>query len=207
LAKLLDFCQTLAKPHGARVLDFANVWQIWAVFAKHWQNAKSTSCGRGREFANVWQIDRIFADHWQNRKIDVLRQGWKNVFALRPAGRGGKSLLSFMKRLRLLSFALSAALVLGLAAPPPARADTDGAAITVGLLAAVVGCYFLVALQDDVERYADASPSAADAALARAAAKADSLPLVFDAPLFADGPAAPAEPSAAIAAVGVQWRF
>lgn len=108
-----------------------------------------------------------------------------------------------MKRFRLLSLFLAAALVLGLASPPPARADTDGAAISVGLLAAVVGCYFLVALHDDAERYADASR---DAALARAVAKADSLPLVFDAPVFSDGPAAE-PPSPALAAVGVQWNF
>jgi hypothetical protein len=108
-----------------------------------------------------------------------------------------------MKRFRLLSLSLAAALVLGLASPPPARADTDGAAITVGLLAAVVGCYFLVALHDDAERYADASR---DAALARAVAKADSLPLVFDAPVFSD-PAAPDAPSPALAAVGVKWAF
>ena len=108
-----------------------------------------------------------------------------------------------MKRFPLLSLALAAALVLGLAAPPPARADTDGAAITVGLLAAVAGCYFLVALHDDAERYADASR---DAALARAVAKADSLPLVFDAPLFSDGPAAE-PPAPALAAVGARWNF
>jgi hypothetical protein len=108
-----------------------------------------------------------------------------------------------MKRLRILSLFLAVGLVLGLASPPPARADTDGAAISVGLLAAVAGCYFLVALHDDAERYADASR---DAALARAAAKADSLPLVFDAPLFSDGPAAE-PPAPALAAVGVQWNF
>jgi hypothetical protein len=45
LANLPEFCQGLAKSKNRAADGFANVWQIRAVFAEHWQNAGSKGSG------------------------------------------------------------------------------------------------------------------------------------------------------------------
>lgn len=103
---------------------------------------------------------------------------------------------------------LTVALILATLPAAPARAeiggDSTGAAVTVGLLVAVVVVYGLVALRSDVERY-----SAADRedAIARAVKQAEESPLVLQAvtvPLGLDsgGGGAPTE----VAGVTIGWR-
>lgn len=61
----------------------------------------------------------------------------------------------------------------------PARADSsDGAAISIGVLALVVGAYCLVALRSDVERYSQAEKQEM---IAEAVRKAEEAPIVLQA--------------------------
>ena len=103
---------------------------------------------------------------------------------------------------------LGAALVWATMPAAPARAETGddsiGAAVTAGLMIAIVATYGLITLRSDVERY-----SAADVedAIARAAKAAEESPVVLQAvtaPLSLDsaGHAAPAE----VAGAAIGWR-
>ena len=69
---------------------------------------------------------------------------------------------------------VAAALMVATVPATPARADSGdsstGAAITVGLMVAVVAVYGLVALRADVDRYTQGD---VDAAIARAAQRAE----------------------------------
>lgn len=103
---------------------------------------------------------------------------------------------------------LVAALVWAGMPAAPARAeigdDSTGAAITVGLLAAVVIVYGLVSLRSDVERYTQADT---EAAIAQAVQAAEESPLVLQAltaPGELDSPAGGAPAQVAGAAIG--WR-
>ena len=83
--------------------------------------------------------------------------------------------------------------------------DSEGAAITVGLMVAVVVVYGLVSLRSDVERYTQADT---EAAIVRAAKIADESPIVLRvlaAPigLGSSGAGAPAE----VAGAAVGWRM
>ena len=107
-----------------------------------------------------------------------------------------------------MAAALIAALVWATLPATPARAeagdDSTGAAITVGLMVAVVVVYGLVALRSDVDRYTDAG--AADA-VARAAKIAEESPIVLQAVtapigLNSQGAGAPAE----VAGASIGWR-
>lgn len=74
---------------------------------------------------------------------------------------------------------LIVSLCLGLIPPRQARADSsDGVAISVGLLAVLVGTYCLVALRSDVERYSQAER---DARIAEAVRKAEESPIILQA--------------------------
>ena len=103
---------------------------------------------------------------------------------------------------------LAAAMMLATLPATPVQAasgdDSTGAAVTVGLLVAVVAVYGLVALRSDVERY-----SAADreSAIARAVKQADESPLVLQAVTVPLGPGcgegrAPTE----VAGATIGWR-
>jgi hypothetical protein len=104
---------------------------------------------------------------------------------------------------------LIAALVWAAMPATPARAeagdDSTGAAITVGLMVAVVVVYGLVSLRSDVERYTQADT---ESAIARAAKKAEASPIVLQAvtaPIGLDSPGAGAQTEVAGAAIG--WRM
>ncbi len=105
--------------------------------------------------------------------------------------------------------ALIAALAWATMPAAPARAeigdDSEGAAVTVGLMAAVVVVYGLVALRSDVDRYTAADT---EAAIARAAKAAEESPLVLQAvtaPIGLGAPGAGAQTEVAGAAIG--WRI
>ena len=103
---------------------------------------------------------------------------------------------------------LVAALVWASLPATPARAesgeDSTGAAITVGLMVAVVVVYGLVSLRSDVERYTQAD---VDSAIARAAKQAEELPVVLQ-PITE--PAGPGSSGAGfrteVAGAAVGWR-
>jgi|GEM_PF-626850 len=108
---------------------------------------------------------------------------------------------------------LMAALLMWAALPAtPARAadvgdDSTGAAVAVGLMAAVVVVYGLVAFHADVNRYTEAEK---DAALARAAQLAEESPIVLQAlttPIGLDSPGAGTQTEIAGASVSVRLRF
>lgn len=93
----------------------------------------------------------------------------------------------------------------------PARAeigdDSTGAAITVGLMVAVVVVYGLVSLRSDVERYSEAGT---DAAIARAAKKAEASPVVLQAitvPIGLNSQGLGTQTEVAGAAVGLRLSF
>lgn len=103
---------------------------------------------------------------------------------------------------------LAAAMLLATLPATPVRAesgsDSTGAAVTVGLLVAVVAVYGLVALRSDVERY-----SAADreGAIVRAVKRAEESPIVLQAVTVPLGPesgggGAPTE----VAGATIGWR-
>ena len=103
---------------------------------------------------------------------------------------------------------LIAAMVWATLPAAPARAETGadsvGAAVTVGLMVAVVVTYGLVALRSDVERYTDAS---VEDAIARATKAAEESPIVLQAVtapvrLDSSGAGAPAE----VAGAAIGWR-
>lgn len=105
--------------------------------------------------------------------------------------------------------ALIAALAWATMPAAPARAesgdDSTGAAVSIGLLAAVVVVYGLVALRSDVDRYTDAG---AEDAIARAAKAAEESPLVLQAvtaPIGLNSNGAGAQTEVAGAAIG--WRL
>ena len=104
--------------------------------------------------------------------------------------------------------AVAAAMVWASLPAAPARAesgeDSTGAAITVGLMVAVVVVYGLVTLRSDVERYSEAD---VQDAIARAAQAAEESPIVLQAVtapvrLESAGNAAPAE----VAGAAIGWR-
>ena len=93
----------------------------------------------------------------------------------------------------------------------PARAeigdDSTGAAITVGLMVAVVVVYGLVSLRSDVERYSQADK---DAAIARAAKKAEESPIVLQAitaPIGLNSQGMGTQTEVAGAAIGLRLSF
>ena len=104
---------------------------------------------------------------------------------------------------------LAAALVWATLPASPARAesgdDSTGAAITVGLMVAVVVVYGLVALRSDVDRYTEAD---VEKAIARAAKQAEASPVVLQAvtaPIGLGAPGAGTQTEVAGAAIG--WRI
>ena len=103
---------------------------------------------------------------------------------------------------------LVAALVWASLPATPARAesgeDSTGAAITVGLMVAVVVVYGLVSLRTDVERYTQAD---VESAIARAAKKAEESPVVLQAITAPVGPGASgADFQTEVAGAAVGWR-
>ncbi len=107
-----------------------------------------------------------------------------------------------------MAVALIAALAWGAMPAAPARAemgdDSTGAAITVGLMAAVVVTYGLVALRSDVDRYTQADT---EAAIARAAKRAEASPIVLQAvtaPIGLNSQGAGTQTEVAGASIG--WR-
>ncbi|HOO21414.1 MAG TPA: hypothetical protein PL011_08520 [Kiritimatiellia bacterium] len=105
--------------------------------------------------------------------------------------------------------AVLAAAMIGVTVPAaPARAeiggDSTGAAVTVGLMVAVVAVYGLVALRSDVERYTAAER---ETAIARAVKRAEESPVVLQAvtaPMGLDSSGAGAPTEVAGATIG--WR-
>lgn len=104
--------------------------------------------------------------------------------------------------------ALIAALLWATLPATPAQAeagdDSTGAAITVGLMVAVVAVYGLVALRSDVDRYTDAGTQDA---IARAAKIAEESPIVLQAvtaPIGLNSKGAGTQAEVAGAAIG--WR-
>ena len=103
---------------------------------------------------------------------------------------------------------LVAALVWAAMPAAPARAaigdDSTGAAITVGLMFAVVITYGLVALRADVERYTDAG---VEDAIVRAAKAAEESPIVLQAVTAPIGlnPHGP-ESASEVAGAAIGWR-
>ena len=104
---------------------------------------------------------------------------------------------------------LVAALVWASLPATPARAesgeDSTGAAITVGLMVAVVVVYGLVSLRSDVERYTQADT---ESAIERAAKKAAESPIVLQAitaPIALNSQSAGTQTEVAGAAIG--WRL
>ena len=82
--------------------------------------------------------------------------------------------------------------------------DSTGAAITVGLMVAVVAVYGLVSLRSDVDRYTEAEK---DTVIARAAQKAAESPVVLQAvtaPIGLGAPGSGTQTEVAGAAIG--WR-
>ena len=105
--------------------------------------------------------------------------------------------------------ALIAALAWATMPAAPARAeigdDSEGAAVTVGLMAAVVVVYGLVALRSDVDRYTEAD---VDKAIARAAKQAEASPVVLQAvtaPMGLGASGGDSETEVAGASIG--WRM
>lgn len=103
---------------------------------------------------------------------------------------------------------LVAALLWAALPAAPARAesgdDSVGAAVTVGLMLAIVTVYGLVSLRSDVERYTQADT---EAAIERAAKAAEESPVVLQAitaPVRLGSQGAEAQTEVAGAAVG--WR-
>ena len=94
---------------------------------------------------------------------------------------------------------LAAALVGATMPAAPARAETGsdsvGAAVTAGLMIAIVATYGLVTLRSDVERYSEAD---VEDAIARAAKAAETAPVRLD----SAGNATPAE----VAGAAIGWR-
>ena len=94
---------------------------------------------------------------------------------------------------------LVAALVGATMPAAPARAETGsdsvGAAVTAGLMIAIVATYGLVTLRSDVERYSEAD---VEDAIARAAKAAVTAPVRLD----SAGNATPAE----VAGAAIGWR-
>ena len=105
--------------------------------------------------------------------------------------------------------AVLAAAMIGATMPAaPARAeiggDSTGAAVTVGLMVAVVAVYGLVALRSDMERYTAAER---ETAIARAVKRAEESPVVLQAvtaPMGLDSSGAGAPTEVAGATIG--WR-
>lgn len=104
--------------------------------------------------------------------------------------------------------AVIAALVWATMPATPARAesgdDSTGAAVTVGLMVAVVVVYGLVALRSDVDRYTQADT---EAAIARAAKRAEASPIVLQAvtaPIGLNSQGAGTQTEVAGASIG--WR-
>lgn len=113
-----------------------------------------------------------------------------------------------MKIKNSLAVLLVAALVAAAVPVQSARADnaSTGATATVGLLAVVVGVYFLVGLRSDIERYSEAER---DDALARAVAKAEASPVVLEAvtaPLALGGSGETGDVVTG-ASIGWRWQF
>ena len=107
-----------------------------------------------------------------------------------------------------MAAALIAALVCATLPAAPARGesgdDSTGAAITVGLMVAVVVVYGLVSLRSDVDRYTEAEK---DTVIARAAQKAAESPVVLQAvtaPIGLGAPGSGAQTEVAGATIG--WR-
>ena len=103
---------------------------------------------------------------------------------------------------------LVAALVWASLPATPARAesgeDSTGAAITVGLMVAVVVVYGLVSLRSDVERYTQTD---VESVIARAAKKAEESPVVLQAITESVGPASSgAGFQTEVAGAAVGWR-
>lgn len=108
---------------------------------------------------------------------------------------------------RLLCPLLAAALLAAALPPAPARAggdSSDGAAVSIGLVAAVVVVYGLVALRSDVENLASATPDAS--AIERAVAAAEESPLVLEAVAASSRLPSPA-PSSELAGAALGWKF
>jgi hypothetical protein len=106
---------------------------------------------------------------------------------------------------------LIAALIWATLPATPAHAETGddsvGAAVAVGLLVAVVVVYGLVSLRSDVERYTQAD---VDAAIARAAKKAEESPIVLQAitaPIGLGAQGAGAQTEIAGAGIGLRLSF
>ena len=105
--------------------------------------------------------------------------------------------------------ALIAALAWATMPAAPARAeigdDSEGAAVTVGLMAAVVVVYGLVALRSDVDRYTEAD---VDKAIARAAKQAEASPVVLQAVTAPIGlGASGGESETEVAGASIGWRL
>lgn len=104
---------------------------------------------------------------------------------------------------------LIAALIWAALPATPARAgdtgdDSTGAAITVGLMVAVVVVYGLVSLRADVDRYTEAEK---DAVIARAAKQAEESPIVLQAVTAPIGlGAAGTEAQSEVAGASIGWR-
>jgi hypothetical protein len=103
---------------------------------------------------------------------------------------------------------LVAALVWATLPAAPARAETGadsvGAAITVGLLVAVVVVYGLVSLRSDVERYTEADT---EAAIAHAVKQAEESPIVLQAVTVPLGQnLADSETQTEVAGAAIGWR-
>lgn len=104
---------------------------------------------------------------------------------------------------------LVAALVWATLPAAPARAETGadsvGAAITVGLLVAVVVVYGLVSLRSDVERYTEADT---EAAIARAVKQAEESPIVLQAVTVPIGQnLSDSETQTEVAGAAIGWRL
>lgn len=104
---------------------------------------------------------------------------------------------------------VAAALVWATMPATPAQAemgdDSTGAAVTVGLMVAIVVVYGLVSLRSDVDRYTEAD---VENAIAQAAKKAEESPVVLQAitaPIGLDAPGGAAGTEVAGAAIG--WRL
>ena len=104
---------------------------------------------------------------------------------------------------------LIAALVGATLPAAPARAesgeDSTGAAITVGLMVAVVVVYGLVALRSDVDRYTEAD---VEKAIARAAKQAEASPVVLQAVTAPIGlGTSGGESETEVAGASIGWRM
>ena len=96
LANFPRFCQGLAKLENRAAEGFANVWQIRADFAKHWQNA----LGRG---LRTW-VERNGVRDYGNAALSLrpLRSLWLEIFNARESGFQWLSMLETLRPSRTL---------------------------------------------------------------------------------------------------------